>query len=92
MADMREKIEPVLVEVRPRLARHGGGVDLVDVDESEGIIKLRLRGGCAGCAMANLTLKAGIESLIRKAVPEVVQVIDVTDHEAAEDPFYKMEA
>ena len=91
MRDMQEQIEAVLEEVRPRLARHGGGVEIVDCDEEQGIVKLRLRGGCAGCALANITLKAGIEAMIRDVVPGVSEIIDVTDHDAAEDPFYPVE-
>jgi len=89
MPDMQQEIEAVLEAVRPRLARHGGGVELVEVNEKEGIVKVTLTGGCAGCALANMTLKAGIEGMIREAVPAVNEVIDVTDHESGEKPFYK---
>ncbi len=85
---MKEKIEEVLASVRPRLERHGGGVEIKSVDQNSGEVHIRLTGGCQGCAMANVTLKAGIEALIMDAVPEVTAVIDATNHKEGEDPYY----
>jgi Fe-S cluster biogenesis protein NfuA len=69
---MREKIEEALKEIRPSLQADGGDVELVDVEN--GIVKVRLTGACGGCPMSQMTLKQGIETCIKKAVPEVLSV------------------
>ena len=71
---MREEIEKVLVdEVVPMLATHGGGVELVDVSD-DGIVKVRLTGGCAGCPMSQMTLTTVVEEAIKAKVPQVKRV------------------
>lgn len=76
---MREKIEKLLEdEIRPALAAHGGGVELVDIDNNK--VYVRLQGGCRGCAGARATLKGGIERIIKEHYPEITEVVDVTDH------------
>jgi len=72
---MREKVEKALAKIRPALQADGGDVELVGVDG--GTVKVRLRGACAGCPMATITLKAGIERLLKKDVPEVKEVVAV---------------
>jgi len=72
---MREKVELALSRIRPMLQADGGDVELVDV--SDGIVKLRLTGACGGCAMAPLTLRAGIERVLKEEVPEVKEVVAV---------------
>jgi len=72
---MREKIEAALSRIRPVLQADGGDVELVDV--SDGVVKLRLTGACDGCAMATLTLRAGIERVLKEQVPEVKEVVAV---------------
>ena len=69
---MREKVETALKSVRPLLQADGGDVELVDVEN--GIVKVRLTGACAGCPMSQMTLKQGIESYIKKAIPEILSV------------------
>lgn len=69
---MREKIEKALNKVRPMLQRDGGNVELVDVEGT--VVKVRLQGACHGCPMSQMTLKAGIERIIRQEVPEVTEV------------------
>ena len=69
---MREKVESALKEIRPSLQADGGDVELVDVENR--IVKVRLTGACAGCPMSQMTLKQGIESYIKKAIPEVLSV------------------
>ena len=69
---MREKVEAALKEIRPSLQADGGDVELVDVEN--GIVKVRLTGACGGCPMSQMTLKQGIESYIKKAIPEVLRV------------------
>ncbi len=72
---MEEKIEAILAQVRPTLQADGGDVELVDV--SEGIVKLKLKGACAGCPMATMTLRHGIERVLKEQLPEVKEVIAV---------------
>ncbi|MBE0431421.1 MAG: NifU family protein [Dehalococcoidia bacterium] len=72
---MREKVEAVLAEVRPALLADGGDVELVDVQD--GVVSVRLTGACAGCPMSSMTLKSGIERVLKEHVPEVKDVVAV---------------
>lgn len=72
---MREKVEAALSLIRPALQADGGDVELVDV--SDGVVKVRLTGACVGCPMATMTLKAGIERVLKEVVPEVKEVVAV---------------
>jgi IscR-regulated protein YhgI len=71
--------------INPAVAGHGGVVSLVDVKDR--MVYLQMGGGCQGCGMADVTLKQGIETMIREELPEVVDIIDVTDHAAGENPY-----
>jgi len=73
---LKEKVEKVLDKIRPSLQNDGGDVELIDVDET-GIVKVRLRGACAGCPMSQMTLKQGIESALKDEIPEVKEVVSV---------------
>ena len=70
---LREKVEEALNRVRPSLQADGGDVELVGVEE-DGVVKVRLRGSCAGCPMSQMTLKMGIEKVLKQNVPEVDRV------------------
>jgi len=72
---MREKIEAAIDRVRPALQADGGDVELVEV--KDGVVSVRLTGACSGCPMATMTLKTGIERIIREEVPEVKEVVAV---------------
>ena len=72
---MREKVEKALNDVRPHLQADGGDVELVDVENN--IVKVRLKGACAGCPMSQMTLKQGIERHIKKLIPEIISVESV---------------
>ncbi len=72
---MKEKVEAVLAQVRPNLQSDGGDVELVDVNE--GVVKLKLTGACAGCPMASMTLRNGIERILKEKIPEVKEVVAV---------------
>lgn len=72
---MREEIEKALAKVRPMLERDGGSVELVDVEGTT--VKVRLTGACRGCPMSQMTLKAGIERIIKADVPQVTEVVAV---------------
>lgn len=74
---MKEKVEAAIAEVRPMLQRDGGDIDLVDVNPADGVVKVRLRGACAGCPGAQMTLTQGVEKIIRARVPEVKKVVPV---------------
>jgi Fe-S cluster biogenesis protein NfuA len=72
--DTIDRIEKTLDTLRPYIASHRGQVEVVDFDESEGLLLLRLGGSCHGCAASTITLKQGIESRLREMVPEVKHV------------------
>jgi Fe-S cluster biogenesis protein NfuA len=72
-------------EINPAVARHGGTVELLDVQDA--MVLLRMGGGCQGCGMADVTLRQGIEVLLKKRVPEIRGLIDVTDHSAGSNPY-----
>lgn len=73
---MREKVESTLAKIRPMLQADGGDVELLDVDEG-GVVKLTLKGACHGCPMSEMTLRHGIERVLKEQVPEVKEVIAV---------------
>lgn len=74
--------------VNPAIASHGGRADLVALDDEKMVAFVRLSGGCQGCAMSRMTLSQGIEATLREEIPELVGVLDVTDHTLGENPFY----
>ncbi|MEX1218459.1 MAG: NifU family protein [Acidimicrobiales bacterium] len=85
--DIPDKVTQLLEEViNPGLAQHGGFAALVGVDDTT--VFLTMGGGCQGCAMSAATLRDGISSSIQESIPEVTEVIDVTDHTAGDNPFY----
>jgi Fe/S biogenesis protein NfuA len=85
---LADQIQQVLTEqVNPAIAGHGGAAELVSVDGS--VAYLKLSGGCQGCGMAAVTLKGGIERILMEAIPEVTEVIDVTDHAGGDNPYYQ---
>ena len=74
-SDLRVKVEAVLERLRPALQMDGGDLELVDVNE--GIVFLKLMGACAGCPMSTMTLKNGIERILKQEIPEVKEVVAV---------------
>lgn len=83
-----EQVEHVLRnQINPAIASHGGQAELVAVEDR--IAYIRLGGACQGCGMADVTLSQGIESTIIATVPDIHQVIDVTDHDSGENPYYE---
>lgn len=73
-------------ELNPAVAAHGGNISLVGIKEKK--VYLTFGGGCHGCGLVDVTLKQGVEARIRELIPEIEEVIDVTDHSAGENPFY----
>ena len=74
-------------QINPGVGSHGGMVTLVDV--KDGTAFLRFGGGCQGCAAVDVTLKQGVETAIRAAVPSISAIVDATDHEAGANPYYQ---
>ena len=74
-------------QINPGVGSHGGMVTLVDV--KDGTAFVRLGGGCQGCSAVDLTLRKGVETAIRNAVPQISAIVDVTDHEAGANPYYQ---
>ena len=72
--------------INPAVAGHGGFVQLVDVKDNK--VYLQMGGGCQGCGAADVTLKAGIERLIKEELPEIEEVLDATDHGSGTNPYY----
>jgi Fe-S cluster biogenesis protein NfuA len=84
---VREKVQELIDSaINPAVAGHGGYIELLDVKDST--VYLRMGGGCQGCGAADVTLKAGIERMIFEEVPEVTEVLDVTDHASGTNPYY----
>ena len=84
---MRKEIEAILEsEINPAIASHGGVITLLDIQN--GIVYVKMGGGCQGCASSTATLKQGVEQAIRAKVPGVVEILDTTDHAAGTNPYY----
>jgi Fe/S biogenesis protein NfuA len=73
--------------INPGVGAHGGHVELLDIKDNA--VYVRLGGGCQGCGMVDVTLRQGIEALIREEIPEIQQVIDTTDHASGQNPYYQ---
>ena len=85
--EIREKVQNLIENaINPAIAGHGGFVDLLDVKDK--VVYLSMGGGCQGCGMADVTLRHGIEALLRDEIPEIAEIVDATDHAAGADPFY----
>ncbi|MFQ5768117.1 MAG: iron-sulfur cluster assembly accessory protein [Acidobacteriota bacterium] len=80
-------LEVLEKRINPGLAGHGGFVSLIDVKDHRAYLKLG--GGCQGCGLVDVTLKQGIEVMIKEAVPEIKEVIDTTDHAGGTNPYYQ---
>jgi len=72
--------------VNPMVARHGGRVELIDVQDA--VVMLRMGGGCQGCGMADVTLRQGIEAMLNRHIPEVKGIVDITDHGSGANPYF----
>ena len=73
---MKEQVQEVINEIRPNLQADGGDIDLIDVTP-EGIVKVKLRGACSGCPGAAMTLKMGVERILKNRIPEVTGIENV---------------
>ena len=83
---IRERVQAVLdTEINPAVGQHGGFVRLIDVRENT--VFIQMGGGCQGCGMAHMTLRNGVETSIRRSVPEVGAILDTTDHASGRNPY-----
>lgn len=73
-------------QVNPAVARHGGQVELIDVQDRTVVV--RMKGGCQGCGMATVTLRQGIEATLKRMIPGLAGIRDITDHSAGTRPYY----
>jgi len=86
--ELREKIETLMeAEINPYIASHGGKIEIVDIKGT--VVYVHMSGGCQGCASASITLRQGLEKLIFGNIPEVTEIVDVTDHSAGRNPYIK---
>ena len=85
--DLKTRVQDLIdTMINPAVAGHGGYVELIDVQESR--VYLQMGGGCQGCGAADVTLKSGIERLIKEELPEITEVLDTTDHASGSNPYY----
>jgi Fe/S biogenesis protein NfuA len=83
-----EKVQRLIDEqINPALQLHGGYVQLIDVQGST--VYIELGGGCKGCGMVDVTLKQGIEVMIKQNIPEITEILDTTDHASGNNPYYQ---
>jgi Fe/S biogenesis protein NfuA len=86
--DLKSRVQDLIdTMINPAVAGHGGFVELIDVQDNR--VYLTMGGGCQGCGAADVTLKAGIERLIKEEIPEVAEVLDTTDHASGTNPYYQ---
>lgn len=86
--DLSNRIQDLIDdEINPGIMMHGGFCHLIEVT-GEGRVYIQLGGGCQGCGMVDVTLKHGIETILRERFPEVKEVVDTTDHCAGTNPYY----
>ena len=87
-AEVRVAVQALLdKEVNRSIANHGGKISIVDV--SEGKLFITMSGGCQGCASSQVTLRQGFEVMVRRVAPEIMEIVDATDHAAGKEPFYR---
>jgi len=85
--DLKTRVQDLIdTMINPAVAGHGGYVELIDVQDKR--VYLQMGGGCQGCGAADVTLKSGIERLIKEELPEIEEVLDTTDHSSGTNPYY----
>ncbi|PYM51490.1 MAG: hypothetical protein DMD77_09875 [Candidatus Rokuibacteriota bacterium] len=85
--DLAAKVQELIDStINPAVAGHGGFVQLMEVKDNK--VYIQMGGGCQGCGAADVTLKAGIERLIKEELPEIEEVLDSTDHASGTNPYY----
>ena len=84
---MREKVEQTIQAIRPAIQADGGDIELRDVDEATGVVTVELTGACVSCPASTVTLKAGIERILKDRVPGVTEVLNAGDTEFEGTPL-----
>lgn len=85
--ELKTRVQDLIdTTINPAVAGHGGYVELLDVQDNK--VYLQMGGGCQGCGAADITLKSGIERLIKEEIPEIEEILDTTDHAAGDNPYY----
>jgi Fe/S biogenesis protein NfuA len=85
--ELKSRVQELIdTMINPAVAGHGGFVELIDVQDNK--VYLAMGGGCQGCGAADITLRSGIERLIKEEIPEVEEILDTTDHAAGANPYY----
>jgi len=88
-APLTDRVNWVLQEqINPMVASHGGQVGLVEITEDKDVV-LQFGGGCQGCGMVSVTLKQGVETTMKRELPEIRNIVDATDHASGENPYYQ---
>lgn len=86
--EIADRVRQVLdTQVNPAIASHGGMISLVGIEDTE--IYVEMSGGCQGCALSRMTLRQGVERMLKQAIPELTAVHDVTDHASGDNPFFQ---
>ncbi len=86
--ELAKRISEVIeTHINPAVAAHGGRIGLVDVQDD--VVYVQLAGGCQGCGMATVTLKQGVERMLKQMFPQIREVVDVTDHSRGSNPYYQ---
>lgn len=86
--ELRTRVQDILDnEINPSVAAHGGYISLLDVQDTR--VFLHMGGGCQGCGMAAQTLKHGVETTLRRQIPEISEILDTTDHASGSNPYYQ---
>jgi NFU1 iron-sulfur cluster scaffold homolog, mitochondrial len=86
-SETSQRIQKILDEkINPSVAKHGGRIQFMEY--KEGRVYITMEGGCQGCSMSKVTLKSGVERTLREEIPDLLEVVDVTDHHSGEKPFY----
>jgi len=83
---MLKQIEKIIAtQIKPVLAQHGGDIEIIDIDSGKLFIKFL--GGCQGCSSSSATLKQGVEKILAEKFPQITEVIDLTNHDAGNNPY-----
>ena len=77
METVKERVEKVIAKIRPYIQSDGGDISLVEVHEDTGIVEVALHGACGGCPSAQMTLKGGVERMVKAEIPEIKEVVTV---------------
>ncbi|SHJ15065.1 Fe-S cluster biogenesis protein NfuA, 4Fe-4S-binding domain [Mesonia phycicola] len=78
--ELKENVEKALEEIRPFLKNDGGDITLIEIDEQENVVRVRLEGACVGCSVNQMTLKSGVEMTIKKYAPQIQKVVNIENY------------